>query len=130
MIYYKLLLTGRGILIDHYGSSEPLMGFVACRILPAESEAMAIAQAKRDILVHWNQSFNADRKAGLPKLSLDHIVRVNRWLTRRPKHDYYFYVTEEQRQEHLAHFIRPKRRWLGLGGRKSRAPNSKSDTNQ
>lgn len=115
MTYYKLLLSGRGILIDHYGSSEPMMGFVACRILQAESEEMAIAQAKRDILVHWNQSFNADRKAGLPKLSLEHIDPVNRWLTRRPKHDYYFYVTEEQRQEHLARFTKPKRRWLGLG---------------
>lgn len=122
MTYYKLLLTGRDILIDHYGSPEPSMGFVACRILQADSEEMAIAQTKRNILVQWNQSFNADRKAGLPKLSLEHIGRVNRWWTRRPKHDYYFYVTEEQRQEHLELFLDPKRRWLGL--RRKTKPNT------
>ncbi len=113
MMHYKIILTGSDILVDHYGSPDPVMGFVACRIIKADSERLAIAMAKRDILVQWNQSFNADRKAGLPRLTVEQITTVNPLFTRKPKHDYYFYSSEEAHREHLEHFTRVKRRWFG-----------------
>lgn len=113
MMHYKIVLTGNDIIVDHFGGAEPVMGFVACRILKANSEKMAIAIAKRDILVQWNQSFNADRKAGLPKLTVDSITPVTPLLTRKPKHDYYFYDSEERRQEHLEYFTKGKKRFFG-----------------
>ncbi|MGD8174535.1 hypothetical protein [Marinimicrobium sp. ARAG 43.8] len=113
MTHFKIVMTGSSILVDHYGSTEPIVGFVACRLLKAESEELAIATAKRDILVQWNQSFNADRKAGLPKLSIEKISTIRPWLTRKPKHDFYFYVSDEQRFEHLQKLTRTKHRWFG-----------------
>src|SRR5690606_24168257 len=53
MTHFKIVMTGSSILVDHYGSTEPIVGFVACRLLKAESEELAIATAKRDILVQW-----------------------------------------------------------------------------
>lgn len=113
MMHYKIVMTGSDILVDHYGSPDPVMGFVTCRIIKADSEPMAIATVKRDVLVHWNQSFNADRKAGLPKLTVEQITPVTPLLARKPKHDYYFYSCEEARQKHLEHFTKGKRRWFG-----------------
>lgn len=112
MTFYKIVLTGTDIMVDHYGSPEPIMGFVTCRLVKAESEAMAIATIKRDILVQWNRSFNADRRAGLPRLSVEWIGPVRRWLTRKPRHDFYFFDSNERRDEHLRHLIQPKRRWF------------------
>lgn len=111
MTFYKIVLTGTDILVDHYGSPEPVMGFVTCRLVRADSETMAIATAKRDILVQWNRSFNADRRAGLPRLSVAQISPVRRWLTRKPRHDFYFYSSDERRDQHLALLTRP-RRWF------------------
>lgn len=113
MMHYKIVLTGDGIIVDHYGTEAPVVGFVACRIVKAESEALAVAMAKRDVLVQWNQSFNADRKAGLPQLVVEKVSTVTPLLTRKPKHDYYFYDTAEKHQEHLAYFTRGKRRLFG-----------------
>jgi len=112
MMHYKIVLTGSDILVDHYGSPEPVMGFIACRILKAESEEMAVALAKRNVLIQWNQSFNADRKAGLPKLSLETVTPIKPLFIRKPRHDYYFYDCEEKRQEHLAYFTQGKKGWF------------------
>ncbi|WP_347331897.1 hypothetical protein [Marinimicrobium locisalis] len=112
MMHYKIVLTGSGILVDHYGSPEPVMGFVTARLVKAESEDLAVATVKRDVLVQWNQSFNADRKAGLPKLTIEQVTPVRALLARKPKHDFYFYISEEQREEHLQELTQPKRRWF------------------
>lgn len=123
MMHYKIVLTGDSIIVDHYGTEPPAMGFVACRIVKAESEEMAVAVAKRDVLVQWNQSFNADRKAGLPQLTVDKVSTVRPWLTRKPKHDYYFYDSEEKHREHLHHFTRSRRRWFKKRVQKETAEN-------
>lgn len=112
MMHYKIVLAGSDILVDHYGSPEPVMGFVTCRLVKADSEKLAIATVKRDVLMQWNQSFNADRRAGLPKLSVELVTTVHPWMIRKPKHDFYFYVSAEQREAHLQHFTQPKRRWF------------------
>jgi len=111
MMHYKIVMTGNDIFVENYGGDEPIIGFVACRIVKAESEALAIATAKRNILVTWNQSFNADRKVGLPRLEVEKVTSVSPWLAREPKHDYLFYASAEIRQAHLDKLINP-RRWF------------------
>jgi hypothetical protein len=110
-MHYKIVVSGNGIIFDNYGSPEPVIGFVACRLIEAESETLAIATAKRNILVQWNQSFNADRKIGLPKLIIEHIAPVRNLFRRNAKHDYYFFVSEETKQQYLERFTRVKRWW-------------------
>lgn len=112
MMHYKIVVTGNNILVENYGSTEPIIGFVACRVIKAESEALAIATAKRNILVNWNQSFNADRKVGLPKLRVEKIDSVSPWLAKEPSTDYFFYSTDEGHREHLDKLTKPRRRWF------------------
>jgi hypothetical protein len=111
MMHYKIILTGSDIFVENYGSADPITGFVACRIIKAETERLAIAMAKRNILVNWNQSFNADRKVGLPNLEVEKVTQVNGWLTREPKNDYFFYTDDQTREAHLEKLINP-RRWF------------------
>lgn len=126
MTHYKIILTGSEIFVDSYGSADPLIGFVACRIIKAETEELAIAMAKRNILVNWNQSFNADRKIGLPTLEVQKITPVNRWLTREPKNDYFFYADAESRQQYLEQLTTP-RRWFQRKAKRKKAPSIKND---
>src|SRR5690554_2514223 len=111
MIHYKIILTGSDIFVDSYGSADTITGFVACRIIKAETEDLAIAMAKRNILVNWNQSFNADRKVGLPTLEVQKITPVNGWFAREPKNDYFFFIDSETRDKHLEQLLSP-RRWF------------------
>ncbi len=112
MHLYKIIITGKGVCFDNYGSPEPVIGFIACRLIRAESEELAVAIAKRDILVHWNQSFNADRKTGLPQLQLEKISKTRRWRVRKPKHDYYFFTSEADRTAKLEKLLQAKKRWF------------------
>lgn len=112
MTHYRIVISGEGFFFDNYGSPEPVIGFIACRIVKAESESLAIALAKRDILMHWNQSFNADRKLGLPKLHIEAVTQGKR-SGPKPKQDYLFFTSDEQRQAHLAHYCQ-KRPWWAL----------------
>jgi hypothetical protein len=108
---YKIVISGNEILFDNYGSPEPVIGFIACREVEAESEEMAIATVKRNILVQWNQSFNADRKIGLPKLIIEQITPIRKLFRRRARHDYYFFVSEETKKQHLEKFTKVKSWW-------------------
>lgn len=121
MIRYKIILTGSDIFVDSYGSADPITGFVACRIIKAETEDLAIAMAKRNILVNWNQSFNADRKVGLPILEVQQIAPVKGWFTREPKNDYFFFTDAETRQKQLDLLINP-RRWFSRKPKRADAP--------
>lgn len=112
MRLYKIVISGDGICFDNYGSPDPVIGFITCHLIRAESEELAIATAKRNILVHWNQSFNADRKTGLPQLHVHKITATRRWRVRKPKNDYYFFTSAEDRQTQLDKLLRPKRRWF------------------
>lgn len=115
MMHYKIVMTGTEIFIENYGADDPIIGFVACRIIKAESERLAIATAKRNVLMTWNQSFNADRKVGLPKLVVEKVMTVSPWLAREPKSDYLFYTNRESHQAHLDKLTKP-RRWFRRGG--------------
>lgn len=116
-MYYKVVLSGNNIYFENTSvfsdssTPDPIIGFISCQLIETTSEDLAIAKAKRDLLVNWNQSFNADRKMGMPKLHLEHIGTVSRWSKPKIKHDYYWFANDAHKQEHIEKFTREKKRW-------------------
>src|SRR5690606_35456398 len=105
-MYYKIVVSGTDIFFENYASDIPVIGFIACRLIEADTEELAVATAKRDILVQWNQSFNADRKMGLPRLTVENIARFKGLFKPTIKHDYYWFTDDAHKQEHLERFTR------------------------
>ena len=105
---YKVVVSGSGIFFENYGDPNPVIGFVTCRLVTATTESLAIATIKRDILVHWNQSFNADRRMGMPKLAIEFIAPFKGLIKPRTRQDYYWFTNPEHKQEQLAKFIKPR----------------------
>ncbi|HSX85849.1 MAG TPA: hypothetical protein VLE50_10615 [Cellvibrio sp.] len=111
-MYYKVVISGADIFFENYGNPVPVIGFITCRLIEASSEELAIATIKRDILVHWNQSFNADRKMGMPRLVIEHIVPFKGLIKPKSKQDYYWFTSDEHKQQQLDKFIKSGSRWL------------------
>lgn len=105
-MYYKIVVSGTDIFFENYASDIPVIGFIACRLIEADTEELAVATAKRDILVNWNQSFNADRKMGLPRLNVENVAPFKSFFKPTIKHDYYWFTDEAHKQEHLEKFTR------------------------
>jgi hypothetical protein len=114
MKYYNVVLSGENIFFENFDNPDPVIGFIARRLVHAESEELAIAIAKRNILVHWNQSFNADRKLGLPTLQAEHIAIFTKWIKPKTKHDYYWFSDADTKQSQLNKFTKPPRRWYWI----------------
>ncbi|ACE83314.1 hypothetical protein [Cellvibrio japonicus] len=118
MMYYQVVLSGDQIFFENVsaqpekGAPDPIIGFISCRLIRASTEDMAVAIAKRDLLVHWNQSFNADRKLGMPKLHLEHIAQINSWFKPKIRNDYYWFTDEEHKAQQLSKFTLSARRWF------------------
>ena len=105
-------LSGDNIFFENYNYANPIIGFIANRLIQASTEELAVATAKRDILVHWNHSFNADRKLGMPSLHVENVSQFKGWLKPKTKHDYYWFADAETRQEQLAKFTQPSKKWF------------------
>lgn len=117
MTYYKVVLTGENIFFENASrmdneSAEPVIGFISCKPIQAEMPALALAKAKRDLLVHWNQSFNSDRKMGMPTLTLEYISEIRSWFKPKSTQDYFWFTSEEHKQALLAQFAQPLRQGL------------------
>ena len=112
MTYYTVIISGAHIFFEDYNRTEPVVGFIACRLIPAQTEELAIATAKRDILVDWNRSFNADRKLGMPALQPEHIAPYKGWIKPKTKHDYYWFGNAEQKKIHVDKFSKPSEKWF------------------
>lgn len=127
MTYYKVVLSGENIFFENASgidsdAPEPVIGFIACKLIQAESEDLAIATAKRDLLVQWNQSFNLDRKLGMPKLTLEHIAEVRGWFKPKSTNDYYWFTDHEHKQTQLEKFTQPPRQWFWRSANKKDKP--------
>lgn len=110
-MYYQVVISGNEIFFENYDHPEPVIGFITCRIIQAETEELALAIAKRDVLVSWNQSFNADRKLGMPQLAIEQLTQVKQWLKPKTKHDYYWFTSSAHKSEQLAKFTNKPSRW-------------------
>ncbi len=113
MTYYKVVLSGENIFFENYSDApEPVIGFVTCKLIQADTEELAIALAKRDLLVHWNHSFNSDRKLGMPKLAIEFIEPVKGWFKPKTTNDYYWFTNAAHKQEQFEKFTRAPSRWF------------------
>lgn len=114
MMRYLLVLSGENIFFETTSEEdvapELVIGFLACRLVTAPSDELAIAQAKRDLLVQWNQSFNADRKLGMPLLNVEFMVHLENCRAPKITHDYHWFTALSQKQELLTTLSRlPKK---------------------
>ena len=113
MTYYKVVLSGEGIFFENETTSaEPVVGFISCKLIKADTTELATAIAKRDLLVQWNQSFNADRKLGMPRVQLEHISEIKGWFKPKTGNDYYWFSCETDKQAQLAHLTRAPSKWF------------------
>lgn len=113
MTYYKVVLSGENIFFENYSDApEPVIGFITCKLISAENEELAVAIAKRDLLVHWNHSFNSDRKLGMPKVAIEFIEPVKGWFKPKTSNDYYWFTDTEHKQEQLAKLTHTPGRWF------------------
>ncbi len=117
MTYYKVVLSGENIFFENASrmdsdAPEPVIGFIACKLIQTDGEELAIAIAKRDLLVQWNQSFNLDRKLGMPKLTVEHVAEVRGWFKPKSTNDYYWFTDSEHKEMQLEKFTQPPRQWF------------------
>ncbi len=112
MMYYTVVMSGSNIFFENYGNPEPVVGFISFRLIKAQTEELAVATAKRDILVDWNQSFNADRKLGMPKLELEFLSPFKGWIKPKTKHDYYWYTDDFHKQKQIDELTAPPKKWF------------------
>lgn len=128
MTYYKIVLSGENIFFENYSdATEPVIGFITCKLVDAETEDLAIATAKRDLLVQWNHSFNSDRKLGMPKLSVEFAEPVKGWFKPKTSHDFFWFTSQEHKHKQLQEFTRAPTRWFW---RKPKTPDSPSEPTQ
>lgn len=111
-MYYQIIVSGDGIFFENDDRTEPVIGFLANRVVQASSEELAIATSKRDILVQWNQLFNADRKLGLPRLRIEKITPVNQWLKPKSKQDYFWFTSESHKNSYMNQLCKTPQRWF------------------
>jgi hypothetical protein len=117
MMYYKVVISGTPRVVnesffENYDSTDHVVGFIACRLIQAQTEELAIATAKRDILVDWNRSFNADRKLGMPTLQIEHISPFKGWMKPKTQHDYYWFTDEEHKQAQITDLTAAPKKWF------------------
>lgn len=112
MMHYNVVISGENIFFENYGNPEPVVGFIAHRLVESQTEELAIATAKRDILVHWNQSFNADRRLGMPTLRLELVTPFKGWFKPKPQHDYYWFTDSEHKLHQLQQLTTPRKKWF------------------
>ncbi len=110
-MYYKVVVSGDEIFFENANGVEPVVGFIACRLIQAESEELAVAQVKRDILVHWNHSFNADRKLGMPRLVIEYINQIGGWFKPRIQQDFFWFTSEDHKRQQLDELTQAPRQW-------------------
>jgi len=125
MTYYKVVLSGENIFFENASridsdAPEPVIGFITCKLIQTENEELAIATAKRDLLVQWNQSFNLDRKLGMPKLGVEHIAEVRGWFKPKSTNDYYWFTDSDHKQSQLEKFTQAPRHWFWRNSKKTK----------
>ncbi|WP_339897038.1 hypothetical protein [uncultured Gilvimarinus sp.] len=114
---FDVLLCGTQIYFDN-GTEQSIIGFLSARRVANDSLEDAVLRARHDVLIDWNHTYNADRKLGVPKLTTVQVQAANKWLHRNPTEDFYFFDSEQRKQEHLALILDSARPWWRLRKRR------------
>lgn len=113
MARYRVVVTGRGILVESNDQGDYFTGFVVCRFVKAASESEAVALVRRNLLIEWNHSFNRNRSSGVPRLSVELSARVNSpFKTSASSANYSFFSAENEVQTHLDQIISASSGWI------------------
>ena len=76
MATFAVTLEGRGIRLPINGEANPIIGFLATRVVRAKSSDKAIETAKVLVLEEWKAGEHADANTGsIPELSVDAIFQ-------------------------------------------------------
>ncbi|MCP8898214.1 hypothetical protein [Gilvimarinus xylanilyticus] len=110
---FDVVLCGTGIYFDNF-TETPIIGFLTARRVAAADTTQAIKLAQHQVLVHWNQSYNAEHKLGVPRLEAVTTTAIRKWLRRALDEDYFFYDSEAVKARHLAHIHHTARPWYRL----------------
>jgi len=110
---YRVVVSGTGIFVESGDQGDSFSAFVACRFVQAETEELAIATAKRDLLMEWNRCYNRSRTAGLPRLTVELVARVHSPFKSSRKSDgYRFFALADELEEILSIIIKQSSGWF------------------
>lgn len=110
---YDVIVCGTDIFIENH-TDNVITGFLTCRRIAVADEDQATVHACHQVLIHWNQSYNSDRKLGVPNLHVELIQVAKRWVNRAPTEEYYFFDTPERKREHFQLLCQSTRPWYRL----------------
>lgn len=110
---FDVIVCGTDIFIENH-AGRLITGFLTCRRIRAEDEDQAAVYACHQVLIHWNQSYNSDRKLGVPSLQVELIQNARRWINRAPSEEYYFFDSAERKREHFRFLCQSTRPWYRL----------------
>lgn len=113
MARYRVVVSGRGIFVEAGDQGDSFSGFVVCRFVKAASETEAIAIVRRGLLTEWNNSFNRNRTAGVPRLTVELSARVNSpFKSADSSGSYRFFADEDEVSGHLESVILASAGWF------------------
>lgn len=114
MSRYHLIIVGQNVLLDR-GAGEPVLGFVAARIIRCKTEAEAINLAKINLLKEWKINFNRNNKAGTPSLSIEQITPIkNPFKKLKFANELWFFTDEDEKNTHLEKSRHALKRWFRI----------------
>lgn len=110
---FRVIFSARGIFVENGSAGDSFSGFVACRYVKADSEQHAVAVAKRDILMEWNDSYNRKRNAGVPHLKVELAGKLkNPFKSGEELSGYRFFNDDDQAEDHLLEISETSGRWF------------------
>lgn len=113
---YLVILSGANVFFETSVGDAPMgdlvIGFIACHLVTAPTDELAVAHAKRNLLVNWNQNFNANRKFGMPSLTIEKMMRLDRSPIPKITQDYFWFRTPEEKDELLEKLSQQPKPWF------------------
>jgi hypothetical protein len=111
---YYIIYHASEILLDH-STEQPIIGFIAPRILRAKSKEEAVNLGKLQLFKTWKSDFNRDNRAGTPALNANHISRIrNPFKNLKFDQELLFFRSQEQADEHLNNSKLALKHWFRI----------------
>lgn len=111
---FYIIFAGKDILLDR-GAGEPIIGFIAPRLVAADSELDATNRAKIKLLKQWKLDFNRDNKSGTPQLEPLTIIPIKNPFKRMAfDSELYLYRDSDEREMHIQNCRHAVKRWFRI----------------
>jgi len=111
---YHIIYHATGILLDR-GAEQPVIGFIAPRIVRAINETEAFNLGKIQLFKSWKSDFNRDNKAGTPALNADQITRLKTPFKKlKLDQELLFFRDPQEAEVHLNNCKRALKHWFRI----------------